>query len=210
MKKIYQNNGAELTAILKKVKELGTTTVLDLSLPDTESEAGQQNWKSILTDWIPLSDIMVPSAEEIFYFLEKDKFLQKKKKLGPKDSVLEHLSAAEISAVAKKMLDMGCGVAMVKCGHHGLYVRTAGAERLKKFGAAMCGDIENWADRELWFPVYQEEKFVGALGSGDSAIAGFLSAFVRGHTIESCSAICQCGGQYECHRAGWSDVEQGF
>jgi len=25
--------------------------------------------------------------------------------------------------------------------------------------------------RELWFPVYEEEKFVGALGSGDSAIA---------------------------------------
>ena len=194
MKKIYSNNGAELTRILKKVKELGATTALDLSLPDTESEAGQQNWKSILADWIPLTDIMVPSAEEIFFFLEKDKFLQKKKNLGPKDTVLEHLSATEISAVAKKMLDMGCGVAMVKCGHHGLYIRTSGAKRLKEFGAATCADIKNWADRELWFPVYEEEKFVGALGSGDSAIAGFLSAFVRGHTIESCLRYANAAG----------------
>jgi len=38
----------------------------------------------------------------------------------------------------------------------------------------------------VWFPVYQEEQFVGALGSGDSAIAGFLTAFVRGQSVESC------------------------
>ncbi len=186
MKKLYENNGAELTKILKEVKKLGTTTVLDLSLPDTESEAGRKDWKAILTDWIPLTDIMVPSAEEIFFFLEKDKFLAKKKALGPRDTVLDHLSATEISATAKKMLDLGCGVAMVKCGSRGLYLRTAGKERLKKFGAARPADLDNWADRELWFPVYQEEKFVGALGSGDAAIAGFLSAFVRGHTVESC------------------------
>jgi sugar/nucleoside kinase (ribokinase family) len=186
MKKIYENNGGELTKILKRVKELDVTTVLDLSLPDTESEAGRQDWEAILTDWIPLSDIMVPSAEEIFFFLEKDKFLKKKAALGPRDTVLDHLSAAEISGVAKKMIDMGCGAAMVKCGHRGLYLRTAGVERLEKFGAVKPADMENWAERELWFPVYQEEKFVGALGSGDAAIAGFLSAFVRGHTLESC------------------------
>jgi len=30
MKKLYENTGAELTKILKKTKELDTTTVLDL------------------------------------------------------------------------------------------------------------------------------------------------------------------------------------
>jgi sugar/nucleoside kinase (ribokinase family) len=186
MAKLYEKTGDELTKILKKTKELNTTTALDLSLPDVNSRAGQVDWLAILKNWVPLTDIMVPSAEELFYFLHKDKFLEKKAKLGDKETVLDHMSVKEISDMALEVLKMGAGVAMVKCGHRGLYVRTADKDRLAKFGAAGCNDLENWANRELWFPVYQEEKFVGALGSGDSAIAGFLSAFVKGNTIENC------------------------
>jgi sugar/nucleoside kinase (ribokinase family) len=186
MKKIYENTGAELTKILAKCKELDTTTALDLSLPDVNSYAGQRDWKAILMEWVPLSDIMVPSAEEVFYFLHRDEFLKKKSKLGPKESVLDHMTAKEVSTLGADLIEMGTAIAMVKCGHRGLYVRTGGKDRLKKLGAAGCANLGNWAERELWFPVYQEDKFVGALGSGDSAIAGFLSAFVRGHTIESC------------------------
>jgi sugar/nucleoside kinase (ribokinase family) len=194
MRKLYENTGKELTKILKKSKELGATTALDLSLPDANSYAGQVDWKAILKDWIPLSDIMVPSAEEIFYFLHKEKFLEKKANLGPKDSVLDHLTVEEISDVGSDLIKMGSAMAMVKCGHRGLYIQTAGKARLKDLGAAGCADLDNWANRELWFPVYQEEKFVGALGSGDSAIAGFLSAFVWGHTIESCLRYANAAG----------------
>jgi sugar/nucleoside kinase (ribokinase family) len=194
MRKIYDNTGAELTKILKKTKELGTTTALDLSLPDVNSYAGQVDWKAILTDWVPLSDVMVPSAEEIFYFLYKERFLEKKAKLGPKESVLDHMTVKDVSTLGKDLIKMGTAIAMVKCGHRGLYIRTADKDRLKKLGAAGCKDLDNWANRELWFPVYQEEKFVGALGSGDSAIAGLLSAFVQGHTIESCLRYANAAG----------------
>jgi sugar/nucleoside kinase (ribokinase family) len=194
MKKIYDNTGAELTKILKKTRELGTTTALDLSLPDVNSPAGQVDWKAILNDWVPLSDIMVPSAEEIFYFLYKEKFLEKRAKLGAKESVLDHMTVKEIATLGKDLLNLGTAIAMVKCGHRGLYIRTGDKDRLKKSGAAGCQDLDNWANRELWFPVYQEEKFVGALGSGDSAIAGFLSAFVRGLTIESCLRYANAAG----------------
>jgi sugar/nucleoside kinase (ribokinase family) len=193
MKKLYENTGTELTKILKKTKDLGTTTVLDLSLPDV-SYANQFDWKAIMKNWVPLSDIMVPSAEEIFYFLYKEKFLEKRANLGPKEGVLDHMTVKEISTLGSDLIKMGTAIAMVKCGHRGLYVRTADKDRLKKMGAAGCSDLDNWANRELWFPVYQEEKFVGALGSGDSAIAGFLSAFVRGHTIESCLRYANAAG----------------
>lgn len=194
MRKLYENTGNELTKILKKSKELGVTTALDLSLPDVDSYAGQVDWKAILEDWVPLSDIMVPSAEEIFYFLHKEKFLEKKAKLGPKDSVLDHITVKEISDLGSDLIKMGAAIAMIKCGHRGLYIRTAGKVRLEGLGAAGCSDPDNWANRELWFPVYQEEKFVGALGSGDSAIAGFLSAFVWNHTIESCLRYANAAG----------------
>jgi sugar/nucleoside kinase (ribokinase family) len=194
MDKLYANTGAELTKILKKTKELETTTALDLSIPDVNSPAGQADWKAILKDWVPLSDIMVPSAEELFYFLYKDDFLAKKASLGAKEGVLDHMTVKEISTLGNDLIEMGSAIAMVKCGHRGLYVRTAGPDRLEKLGAAKCADPENWANRELWFPVYEEEKFVGALGSGDSAIAGFLSAFVWGHTIESCLRYANAAG----------------
>jgi sugar/nucleoside kinase (ribokinase family) len=194
MKKLYENTGDELTKILKKTKELRTTTALDLSLPDVNSYAGQVDWKAILKGWVGLSDIMVPSAEEIFYFLYKEKFLEKKAKLGPRESVLDHLTVKEISTLGNDLIEMGAAIAMVKCGHKGLYIRTAGQDRLEKLGAAGCSDPDNWANRELWHPVYQEEKFVGALGSGDSAIAGFLCAFVRGRTIESCLKYANAAG----------------
>jgi len=194
MRKIYENTGAQLTKILKETKELGATTVLDLSLPDVNSPAGQVDWLAILKDWVPLTDIMVPSAEEIFYFLYKEKFLEKKANLGPKEGVLDHMTVKEISNLGNDLIEMGTAIAMVKCGHRGLYVRTAEQDQLEKLGAAGCSDLENWANRELWFPVYQEEKFVGALGSGDSAIAGFLSAFVWGHTVESCLRYANAAG----------------
>ncbi len=194
MRKLYENTGAQLTKILKKTKELGTTTALDLSLPDVDSPAGQVDWLAILKNWVPLSDIMVPSAEEIFYFLYKDKFLEKKANLGHKEGVLDHMTVKEISNVGNDLVEMGAGIALIKCGHRGLYIRTANQDRLKKLGAAGCSDLENWANRELWFPVYHEEKFVGALGSGDSAIAGFLSAFVWNHTIESCLRYANAAG----------------
>ncbi len=101
MSKIYENTGKELTKILKKAKELGTTTALDLSLPDVNSRAGQVDWKAILNDWVPLTDIMVPSAEEVFYFLHKEKFLEIKAKLGPKETILDHMTVKEISILEK-------------------------------------------------------------------------------------------------------------
>ena len=194
MKKIYENTGDELTRILKKTKELGTTTALDLSIPDVSGYGDKIDWLAILKNWVPLSDIMVPSAEELFYFLYKDKFLEKKANLVPKEGVLDRMTVKEISTLGSDLIEMGAAIAMVKCGHRGLYVRTSGQKRLKKLGAAGCSDLENWANRELWHPVYEEEKFVGALGSGDSAIAGFLSAFVWDHTIESCLRYANAAG----------------
>ncbi len=194
MEKLYSNTGAELGRILKKTRELNTTIALDLSIPDVSGYGDKIEWYAILENWVPLSDIMVPSAEELFYFLYKKEFLEKKAKLGPKEGVLDHITVEEVSRMGNDLLELGAAIAMVKCGHHGLYIRTAGQDRLKKMGAAGCGDLANWADRELWFPVYQEEKFVGALGSGDSAIAGFLAAFVWGHSIESCLRYANAAG----------------
>jgi len=194
MKHIYENTGSELTRILAETRKRGVTTALDLSIPDIEGYAGAQPWREILEDWIPHTDIMVPSAEEIYLFLKKDEFLARKREVGEHDTVLDHMAVTEITDLADEMIAMGTAVAMVKCGHRGLYIRTAGRDRIAGMGAATPPDPDNWADREIWSPVYEEERFVGALGSGDSAIAGFLTAVVKGHTVESSMRYANAAG----------------
>ncbi len=194
MAKLYRHGGRELTRILRHARELGTTVALDLSIPDSESEAGRLDWRAVMEAWVPHTDLMVPSAEEIYFFLFKRRFLERRAALGEKDVLLDHMTYEEFRAVAEEMLALGTGIAMVKCGVRGLYLKTAGAERLAKMGAAAPEDIERWADREIWSPVYEEPTFVGALGSGDSAIAGFLSAFVWGHSPEDCLRYANAAG----------------
>ena len=48
----------------------------------------------------------------------------------------------------------------------------------------------------MWEPSYHADKFVSAAGAGDSAIAGFLVALLKGETIEMCVKVaCMCGAQ---------------
>jgi sugar/nucleoside kinase (ribokinase family) len=88
-------------------------------------------------------------------------------------------------------------VALIKCGYLGLYVRTAGAERLANVGrGGGKGLIETWANRELFQPSYKVDEIVSATGAGDCAIAGFLTALLRGESLDDALRIaCAVGAQ---------------
>jgi len=196
MKRIYENNGRDLTDILKVTKALGTTTALDLSIPQAGTEAGNQDWKSILTDWIPHTDIMMPSAEEIYMFLRRDEYFAKRKKLKKNESILDHMDTKLISSLGQEMLDMGAGIAIIKCGQYGVYIRTAGKKRLEKCGAGKPADCKNWANRELWLAPYDisGQPWGGTLGAGDSAVAGLITSLLKGYNIENCLRYAVAAG----------------
>jgi hypothetical protein len=59
-------------------------------------------------------------------------------------------------------------------------------------GAAKPSNEHNWSHRELWAPAFKVENFGSATDSGDSAIAGLLSAFLRGLVIESALKYATC------------------
>jgi sugar/nucleoside kinase (ribokinase family) len=62
-------------------------------------------------------------------------------------------------------------------------------------GRASPVDCSAWADQELWAPSYQV-VVVGTTGSGDAAIAGFISGLLRGlspeETLKAASAVGAC------------------
>ncbi len=168
MANMYANDAQELTKMYKTAKELGVTTSMDPGMPDASGPAGQVDWKGVLERTLPYVDVFMPSADELLYMLDRNKF-------GKGDN----LSAAELTALGDQMLAMGAAVAAVKLGARGMYIRTAGADRLAKMGAGKPDCVDQWADREYIFPIFKESCFKGATGAGDSSIGAFLCAMLR-------------------------------
>ena len=190
---IYSNGGRQLVEIFRRVKGMDVTTSLDMTMPDPDSEAGRADWQAILEAVMPSVDLFLPSAEELLYMLERDRFDDYLARGG--EDTLALLTAHDLSRMAERLLEMGGKVVGIKCGYRGVYVRTAGEERLAMMGRIKPADVSNWANRELWHPSFRVEHYVGGTGSGDSCIAGFLSAFLRGHALEeTVRYACAAGG----------------
>ena len=194
MEKIYSQGGTQLTEIFKRAKELGATTSLDMSLPDRASESGKQDWNSILENTLKYVDIFLPSVEEILFMLYPEKydaFIQEHQ--GEKDP-LDTLDIDILPMLGQRLMDLGCKIAVIKCGVRGYYIRTS--ENLDNFGRVKPANAQNWSGREILCESYHIDNIVSATGSGDSSIAGFLSTFMNGETITECMDIaCTTGAE---------------
>ena len=184
MRKMYSDGGKELVAIFRRAKEVGATTSLDMSLPDPASEAGEVDWRAVLTGVLPHVDLFLPSVEETLFMLDRDRFAARKAEAGDKD-VLDIIPLEDVVALGDEAIALGAAVVFLKSGHLGGYVRSGGAEKFAAFGRARPADVADWTDRQLWEPSFHVAEVASATGSGDSAIAGFLAGFVRGQSLES-------------------------
>jgi len=181
----YANDGAELTEMLRRVKAKGLTTSLDLAMPDPDGPSGQADWAAILKKSLPYTDVFMPSGDELLYALDRERF-------GEGDN----LAAADLKPLGEQLLTMGVAIVGIKLGSRGVYLRTGTAARLGQMGNAAPADCEAWAERELWFPVYAIDQLVGTTGAGDTTIAGFLAALLRGEPVERCGCIANAVGSF--------------
>jgi sugar/nucleoside kinase (ribokinase family) len=195
MKKIYENDGEELIKIFKKVKEMGVTTSLDMSLPDAKSESGKMNWGKILINLLPFVDIYLPSVEETMFMIQREQFNYLNENAKGHD-ILENLDINMLQGLGAKLISYGAKIVIIKCGIKGYYIQTQSREVLEKIGKAMPADLDNWSNRELIEESFFVPNVAAATGSGDSSIAGFLAAYLNGKTIEESIRIaCAVGGQ---------------
>jgi sugar/nucleoside kinase (ribokinase family) len=183
MARTFANDGEELVALMRKVKDAGLTTSLDMTVPDPNSPSGKADWRRILQRTLPHVDVYLPSADETLYMLDRDRF-------GTGDGI----SGDAVSTLGAQLVAMGVAVAGLKVGSRGLYVRTAAAERLQAMGRGKPADPGRWAERELWFPVYSIPGFAGATGAGDTTIAGFLAAMLDGRSLRDCGRFANAVG----------------
>jgi len=186
MKSMYENDGAELVKLFKKVKANGCATSLDLSAVDPDTEAGKADWRKILTSVMPYVDFFVPSVEELCYMLDRDRFNEWNKRAAGGD-ITEVLNVEEdVKPLAGKCMELGAKVLLIKCGAPGMYFCTAGMERLKTIGNRTGLDFEKWADKSIFEKSYVPEKILSGTGAGDTSIAAFLTSMLNGEDAEMC------------------------
>ena len=191
MKGFFQNNGSNLYELLHRAKETGATTSLDMSLPDPSSESGKADWPSILAKCLPLTDIFMPSIEEIIFMLDIQKYTALKAK---NSDILKSIEIDYISELGERIIAMGCKVVVLKCGTLGYYVKTAPLPILEQMGRALPRNAGQWADVELFSGIYKVTDFKSATGAGDTSIAGFLAAFLNGfRPEEAINLACATG-----------------
>jgi len=195
MARTYADGGRELAQILSGVKDAGATTSLDMALPDPSGSCGKADWPGILEKALPYADIFLPSAEELTFMLRRGKFDEMVAAAAGGDP-LTQVDGDLLDDLASRCVEAGAAIVVIKCGHFGLYGRTAGRGRLEKLGRAKCGNLDNWTNRELFEPSYVVEKVATATGSGDSSIAGFLAAMLNGCDLDDCLRYgCAAGAQ---------------
>ncbi len=172
MRRMYLNGGAELAAMMRRVRAAGVTTSLDMSYPDPLSEAGRTDWLPVIEGTLPFVDLFSPSIDEIVYMLDRPRSNALRAGTAPVDGAL-------LSATAARLIDFGAAIVLLKLGDQGLYLRTTSdRERLIATGRARPADAEQWTGRELLSTCFKVDVR-GTTGSGDSTIAGFITALLH-------------------------------
>jgi len=198
MANCYRNEGEELAKIFQLAQSLGAITSLDMALPDPNSPGGRAPWKKILEKVLPKVDIFQPSIEEAFFMLDPDNYFRVKARAGNSD-VVDFIDPADYSRLAETCLELGSKIVVIKTAHRGIYLRTGVLQDEHDWSAMTGTNPDEWSHRELWCPAFQVPKIASATGSGDSAIAGFLAAFVKGYSPEKTMKYANCVGFQNLH-----------
>jgi len=198
MENCYQNAGDELAKIFQLAKSTGATTSLDMALPDPSSPSGKAPWRKILEKVLPYVDIFLPSIEEVFFMLDPGKYFQVKDRAGARD-IVDFIEPADYTRLAGQCLQLGCRMVVIKAAYRGVYILTGNFKKRDDWGVVPPGNRKNWSNRELWCPAFRIENIASATGSGDSAIAGFLAAYIKGCSIEQSLKYANCVGFQNLH-----------
>jgi sugar/nucleoside kinase (ribokinase family) len=201
MAALVADDGRELGRLLARARGSGVATSLDMANANLDPGEGRVRWRQLLEKVLPAVDVFLPSLTEARHLLGRR--VHRDEQGTP--------TLASVARLADEMIGLGVGIAGVKLGEHGLYVRTASTARI---AADSIGLPSTWADRELYSTVF-ESHVVGTAGAGDTTIAGFLFGMLsQMSTGEAVTAACAVGGSSTeaadgtSSVPGWLDIER--
>jgi sugar/nucleoside kinase (ribokinase family) len=180
LKQFYQNDGGHLVDLFSRLQRIGVVTSLDFSLPDSDSESGRINWPEIMQKVLPYTDIFVPSLEELLMIMEPMIYTEIVSSAGSTD-IINQVPIDTIRKIGKKVIDSGVKILMIKAGHRGAYLLTGDVSSVNE-KARLGLSTGLWNHSELWCNVYKADpvKLKNSSGTGDVAVAAFLTAILNG------------------------------
>lgn len=180
MRHFFADEGKQLKELFARSHEMGMVTSLDLCAVDPASEAGGVDWEKILANVLPHVDFFLPSIDELADMLGHD---------GRGDT-------KEISAgLIERSVQLGAANILIKEGEHGMSYRNCGDfSRIERDLGFDPGAMSDWEGAEGSVPVVPAEKEVSGLGAGDTTIAAYLSAMMRGYSFEDTLYLARAEG----------------
>lgn len=192
MRQMYNNDGEELIALFRRIKSKGIVTSLDMAAVDPSSEAGRQDWRGILRSLMPYVDIFSPSAEELCFMLDPERFIEWNRRAAGRDLTEVLRIQEDVDPLGRELIDMGAKIMMIKCGSPGIYYRTAPKNDLESIG--LISNPSAWGDRCGFEKSYKPDRILSATGAGDTTIAAFLTSIVMGYSLEKCLQMATATG----------------
>ncbi|MBR4760984.1 MAG: carbohydrate kinase family protein [Lachnospiraceae bacterium] len=183
MKKMYEENGRNLVDMLRRMKEKGIATSLDMAAVDAASDAGMTDWTEILKRVLPFVDFFVPSFEELCFMLDRPLYDGLLERAGNGDITGLLKEDEDIRPLAQKCLDLGAKSVLIKCGAPGLFFMTS--EKMDEVGSRLELKAEEWNGFCKFEKSYKIDKVVSATGAGDTCIAAFLTSILEGSGPET-------------------------
>ena len=211
---MFEDSGETLSGIFQKVKQYGLTTSMDTSFPGVHTPAGKANWREILKKTLPYVDIFLPSFEEIYLMLYREEYLENMKTF-PEMKMEQIFDIKLVQRIASELIKMGAGAVVIKCGEKGSYLKCADKKRIERFGKAVPEDTGAWDKKEIFTSPCKVNDIVSTNGAGDTFVAGFLNALLRGMAPEETINFASASAAYRIsHENGlrdvtdWQDIEQ--
>ena len=214
LKQFYLNGGKQLSSLFSKIQLLGVVTSLDFSLPDTSSESGKVNWLGIIESVLQYTDIFVPSIEEALQILMPEEYNNILEN-SFNSQLIDMVPVGIIRELGKRIKNCGVKIVMIKCGHRGTYLLTGDVSVLNRKRGLNLNE-KQWNHRELWCQAYpaDPEMIKSATGSGDTAIAAFLTAVLENETPDHAVKYASIAGRnnlyihdiYE-ELPGWNEMK---
>lgn len=194
MRSMYADKGVELAALMRRAKDAKAATSLDMASVDPASEAGSADWGEILRRVLPFVDFFVPSAEELCYMLDRDRFGEWQRRAAGRDITeildIEH----DVKPLVDWCMDLGAKIVLIKCGAPGLYYRTAAGHVLRGVGERIALNVSDWAGLEGFERSYAPDRVLSGTGAGDTCIAAFLTAALKGYSAKRAVQLAAAAG----------------
>jgi sugar/nucleoside kinase (ribokinase family) len=211
MQGIYDGGAEGLSRAFAEARRRSIAVSLDMGMPDASSPAAAIDWSAWLARVLPEVDVFLPSLDEALLTLDRPRYeeLVRRSDGGNPAAAADNPLLDELS---ERLLELGARIVVLKLGDQGLYLRT-GEDAVELAGGALCARGSGWQNRQLAAPCFEVEV-VGATGSGDCTIGGFLAGLAKGlspeATLLSAVAVGACNVQSADATSGipaWNEVQ---